>query len=209
MTRQIIGLVGLIGSGKNSVANFLSNDYGFKQISFASSLKDAVAAIFGWPRHLLEGDTDESREFREKVDQAWQDSIGNIELLQGRKVTPRLILQLMGTEVLRKNFHYDIWVLSVIRKIEAATNTSYVVTDVRFKNEMKMLENIGAKIVRVKRGNDPIWFETAKFRAPEMPTLYPEVHQSEWDWVSSNPSIVIENNGTLEDLKSKTLELLK
>jgi hypothetical protein len=209
MSRQIIGLVGLIGSGKNTVANFLIEDHNFKQASFAGSLKDAVSAIFGWPRHLLEGDTLESREFREKVDESWQRSIGDIPLIAGREVTPRLILQLMGTEVLRKNFHSDIWVLSVIKKIETDANSSYVISDVRFKNEMKMLEDIGAKIVRVRRGPEPEWFETARNSPVSMPLKHPQVHQSEWDWVASDPKIIIDNNGTFGELKNKTCELIR
>lgn len=208
MPRQIIGLVGLIGSGKNTVANFLIEEHNFKQASFAGSLKDAVSAIFGWPRHLLEGDTIESREFREKVDTSWQQSIGDIPLIAGRDVTPRLILQLMGTEVLRKNFHSDIWVLSVIKKMETDVNSSYVISDVRFKNEMKMLEDIGAKIVRVRRGPEPEWFETAMTSPVSMPLKYPTIHQSEWDWVSCDPKTVIENDGTFGELKNKTRELI-
>src|SRR5882672_997002 len=99
MTRKIVGLVGFIGSGKNSAADILIKEHGFKTVAFAGALKDSVAAIFSWPRELLEGNTTESREFREKVDSDWQEKIGNLPLLNGRLVTPRLILQLMGTEV--------------------------------------------------------------------------------------------------------------
>ena len=56
---MIIGLVGFIGSGKDTVASrFIS--YGCVKDSFAAPLKDACAAIFGWPRELLEGDTVDS-----------------------------------------------------------------------------------------------------------------------------------------------------
>lgn len=62
---MIVGICGLIGSGKGTVADMLVGEFGFTKISFADSLKDAVAAVFGWPRNLLEGDTDESRSWRE------------------------------------------------------------------------------------------------------------------------------------------------
>ena len=58
---MIIGICGLIGSGKGTVADILEQEHGFIKVSFADSLKDAVAAVFGWPRSLLEGDTEESR----------------------------------------------------------------------------------------------------------------------------------------------------
>ena len=54
---MLIGLVGLIGSGKDTVANRLVTNHGFIRDSFAKSLKDAVHNIFGWDRKMLEGDT--------------------------------------------------------------------------------------------------------------------------------------------------------
>ncbi len=53
----IIGIVGFKGAGKDTAGNFFEQNHGFDPDSFAAPLKDAVAAIFGWPRHLLEGDT--------------------------------------------------------------------------------------------------------------------------------------------------------
>ena len=71
--------------------------------SFAAPLKDVCASIFGWERKLLEGDTIESREFRETPDIFWTRNTGIDNF------TPRLALQLMGTDVLRDHFHSDIW----------------------------------------------------------------------------------------------------
>ena len=63
---MIVGICGLIGSGKGTVADFLVNDKGFTKLSFADKLKDSVATLFDWPRELLEGDTEESRQWREQ-----------------------------------------------------------------------------------------------------------------------------------------------
>ena len=54
---MIIGLVGWIGSGKNTVADILATQHEYKRDSFAAPLKDAVSNIFNWPRDILEGDT--------------------------------------------------------------------------------------------------------------------------------------------------------
>ena len=53
---MIIGICGLIGSGKGTVADVLV-DQGFTKVSFADKLKDGVSTIFGWDRAMLEGDT--------------------------------------------------------------------------------------------------------------------------------------------------------
>jgi dephospho-CoA kinase len=36
----------------------------------------------------------------------------------------------------------------------------------------------------------------------------PEIHQSEWDWIGSTPDWVIENDGSLADLKSKVDDMI-
>ena len=100
---MIIGLVGFIGSGKGTVGDILVNEYAFKQVAFADPLKDAVASIFQWSRHMLEGDTPESREWREKVDPWWTQRLGY-------EVSPRLILQRMGTEATRNAIADNIWI---------------------------------------------------------------------------------------------------
>jgi len=50
---MIIGVCGLIGSGKGTVADILQNNHNFIKVSFADSLKDCVSVVFGWDRALL------------------------------------------------------------------------------------------------------------------------------------------------------------
>ena len=73
---RIISISGLIGSGKDTIAEYLINNHGFKKDSFAATLKDAVAAMFGWDRAMLEGATPETRALREQVDQWWANRLG-------------------------------------------------------------------------------------------------------------------------------------
>ena len=63
---QVIGIVGLIGAGKDTVADYLVNFHRYKRESFANSLKDAVAQVFGWDREMLEGRSN-SQENGEKL----------------------------------------------------------------------------------------------------------------------------------------------
>ena len=50
---MIIGICGLIGSGKGIVSDYLVDTYGFEKISFADKLKDAVSELFGLDRQIL------------------------------------------------------------------------------------------------------------------------------------------------------------
>ena len=58
---MIVGICGLIGSGKDTIADHLVKDHNFVKISFADKLKDTVATLFDWDRTLLDGKTEQSR----------------------------------------------------------------------------------------------------------------------------------------------------
>jgi hypothetical protein len=151
---MIIGICGLIGSGKDTIADYLQNIHQFRRESFAHTLKDAVAHIFGWDRELIEGRTRESREWREQVDPWWA------ERLDMPNLTPRYVLQVWGTEVARRSFHDDIWIASLENKLRKTTD-DVVISDCRFPNEINAIKNAGGIVIRVKRGPDPDWMNIA------------------------------------------------
>ena len=68
---MIVGICGLIGSGKDTIADHLVQDHNFVKISFADKLKDTVATLFDWDRTLLDGKTEQSRLWREQEDPYW------------------------------------------------------------------------------------------------------------------------------------------
>ena len=207
----IIAISGLIGSGKDTVADYLVNVHGFRRDSFANNLKDAVSAIFGWDRQLLEGNTKKSRLWREEVDVWWAIRLGIPEL------TPRWILQNIGTDVIRNSFHNDIWVASLENKLRKGTD-DIVISDVRFTNEVEILRTIGAISVCIFRGPEPIWFPTAMTakspdadqRAAAKILLQDQfkVHRSEWDWIGCEFDIALDNNGTIDDLYTQVADLI-
>jgi len=201
---MIIGFVGFIGSGKDTAADYLVNFHGFRRDSFANTLKDAVAAVFGWDRVLLEGRTAEARAWREEVDIWWA------ERLKMPKLTPRWVLQYWGTEVCRQGFHDDIWIASVENKMRKTTD-NIVISDVRFPNEIKAIHNAGGKVIRVKRGEDPEWYEAAisANKGPDANSTWSlskaklaqlKIHASETAWVGGNINHIVYNNSTIDDL---------
>jgi len=199
---MIIGICGLIGSGKGTVGDILV-EQGFKKVSFADKLKDGVATIFGWDRAMLEGDTDESRTWREQPDEFWSNETK-------MEVTPRLVLQLFGTDCLRNGFYDGVWV-SLLKKHILENPGDYVVPDVRFRNEQNMIRELGGKVWQVKRGKDPEWFARAIFdnNNPETSNLMNGfyIHESEYKWIDVNTRFdsILHNEGTIAELKNLVL----
>ena len=209
---MIIGVCGFIGSGKDTVADYLVNFHEFRRDSFASTLKDAVAAVFGWDRELLEGRTKEAREWREQVDPWWATRLNMPNL------TPRLALQLWGTEVCRKGFHDDIWIASLENKLRNSKD-NIVISDCRFPNEIKSIKAAGGKVIRVVRGPEPVWYDHAvNFNAGQQRIGWAlgkhyleenKIHASEYAWVGTAFDHVLDNNGSIEDLYNQVKSLVQ
>lgn len=205
---QIIGLVGLIGSGKDTVAQRLVNNHGYVQFSWASVLKDVTAILFGWDRSMLEGTTAESRADREKIDVWWSEQLG-------KPWSPRIAMQQVGTEILRNNLHKDIWILAIMKRLQGFDKV--VISDTRFLNEISAVRKMNGTVWNIKRGQDPNWFldllvwkddfKNINSNMPNekeiehfMTTRYPTIHASEYSWNGSKFDNVIFNNGTLDEL---------
>jgi dephospho-CoA kinase len=206
---KLIGIVGFIGSGKDTVAEEFAK-YGCAKDSFAKPLKDVCSAVFGWPREMLEGDTIESRDFRETPDMFWTRKLGIDNF------TPRLALQLLGTDVMRDHFHKDIWLNSLEYRLRAKKNSKcIVVSDTRFRNELDLVKKLGGSVIWVQRGELPEWYEIAKDAhhnavcAKIMRTRYKDVHESEWNWAGYNADYIIQNNGTIDDLHEQVHRIYK
>ena len=201
---MIVGFVGFIGSGKDTAADYLVNFHGFRRDSFANTLKDAVAAVFGWDRVLLEGRTSEARAWREMVDTWWAERLGMAQL------TPRWVLQNWGTEVCRNGFHDDIWIASLENKMRK-TKDNIVISDVRFPNEIKAIHNAGGIVVRIKRGDEPEWYDAAvsankgpngnaswSISRAKLERL--KIHASETAWVGGDIDYTVYNDSTIDEL---------
>jgi hypothetical protein len=198
---MIISVSGLIGSGKDTIADYLVLKHGFLRESWAGTLKDAVAHVFGWDRVLLEGKSDEARVWREQVDTWWA------ERLNLPKLTPRWILQYWGTEVCRHGFHDEIWVASLENKLRKSEK-NIVISDSRFVNEINAVKRAGGISVRVMRGQDPVWVKLCKNNFDTFKATFPEIHASEYSSVGLDYDIIVENNGTLDELYSKVNDLV-
>lgn len=199
---MIIGVCGFIGTGKDTIADYLVNVHEFRRESFANTLKDAVGAVFGWPRDMLEGRTKSSREWREQTDTWWSERLG-------MDITPRWVLQYWGTEVCRKAFHDDIWIASLENKLRSSGD-DVVISDCRFPNEIAAIKRAGGKVVRVIRGPDPEWYEHAvavnagpghiSWALSKDRLACYKIHASETAWAGTDFDAVLDNNSTMDHL---------
>lgn len=207
----IYGFCGFSGSGKNTGASFLL-DYALGQShSFAGPLKDGVAAMFGWSREMLEGNTDASRAWREQPDEYWS-------LAFNRSVTPRQVLQEVGTDVFRQ-YLPNMWVYAAVRHVKPMTTT--VFTDTRFGNEKAWITSQGGSLIWVYRPEMPhLSNSTAKMvqklvdnhetlsdkhvqaeirRVCRLDTVHTSETSFLYDGVNQ-PHVVIKNTTTIDDL---------
>lgn len=128
----IIGVAGLAGSGKSTIAAMLQRGYGFSVESLADPIKAICAATFGWSQDVLYGPSS----MREQPDPAWDG------------LTPRKALQLLGTEWGRA-CHQDVWVRTLLRELaEPGAPRRVVIPDVRFQNEVDAIVAAGGTVVR-------------------------------------------------------------
>lgn len=155
---MVIGISGKIGSGKDTFANcfieHVDNEYGimFENKKFAYNLKKIVSILTGAPMEDVM-----SREGKLKYLPEWGMTIGEMQ-------------QKVGTEAIRNNIHSDAWVLSLFGDYNE-NEDFWIVTDVRFKNEAKIIKEKGGILIRLN--GDPLNSKSGDNRNM--------VHQSEID----------------------------
>lgn len=125
--RVVVGLTGKAATGKDTVGDYLVSHYRFTKDSFASPLKRLVGDIFGVPMNILCPESPEEREQREKLLEGWGDW------------SARKLLQYIGTELFRRHIDRDVWVKSFCQRMTRDGDKNYVVTDIRFPNELDFL----------------------------------------------------------------------
>lgn len=201
---NIIGICGFKGSGKDTLARQIQA-YGYEHHAFADTLKDVLSMIFGWDRDMLEGETVESRLWREEPDTWWEHKLNWFDMSDDKAIlqtifprfTPRAAMQLFGTNLFRKHFNDSIWVLSLENRIK---NSEYVViSDCRFHNEIKMIKDCGGKLIKIDRGERPDWYSVGVDAANGNTSardylISKKIHISEWSWLNQDFDIEIKND---------------
>lgn len=194
---NIVGIVASKYSGKDTIADYLIANKEFTKYSFADPIKYGAMAMFGFTKEQMWG-TDKDKE---TIDPRWG-------------ISPRKMLQLMGTELFQYDIHKylnegefpvgrEVWVYrfklwveelknSETDKIFGSTQRNIVIADCRFPHEAKVIKEMGGEIWRIKR---PSLIST-------------DTHGSEIELEEIIPDNIIINDGSLEDLYRKIDELL-
>lgn len=206
---MIIGLAGKAGAGKNlcasiiqyliwkdgvekninnsihySIEDFIKNkELGYrlskwKVVGFADKLKDIISIITGCKRSNLD-------------DQKFKST-----LLKNWNYTPRELLQCIGTGLFRNQFDKNVWVNALMNDYDISKN--WLISDVRFPNELKAIKDRGGICIRVFRD-----LHNGNVRIDTIP------HESELALDGSDGfDYTIINDGTIDDLVEKVKNVL-
>lgn len=182
----IVGLTGFKRSGKDTAARIISARYKFQSAAFAAWLKDVCRGVFMLSHEQLHGDND----IKEAVDPRWNAS-------------PRTLMQVVGTELFRDALTKalpqlaipegsTIWCKCMRMWIESFTTPhSFVISDVRFPDEAKMIRELGGVVVRIERPGD-----------------HKDTHASETAQQEIVPDHTLRNDGTLKDFERAVVTLM-
>jgi hypothetical protein len=174
---MIIGIVGYKGSGKDAMADYLIENFQFEKMAYAGTLKDVCGILFD-----LEDKYFNNRQLKEKKLDFWG-------------LSPREILQKVGTDLFRKHFDEEFWVKLMENKIQNKLvdnpNANIVCSDVRFQNEADLIKKFGGKIIYIDR------FEFIN-----------DSHEAEQCNIN-NIDHIIKNKGTLKEYYTMINNLIK
>lgn len=124
---QLIGLAGKAGSGKSYLAEQLLVPEGFLPLALAGPMKAELAG-----QGVIPG----------------EEALG----LTSKSARTRNILQTYGTELGRERYHEDVWCSTLEWWIGWFLSHAYerfVITDVRYPNELEWVRSLGGLVVRV------------------------------------------------------------
>lgn len=175
--------------GKDEIGKILVRKYGFTRLAFADELK----------RIALKVDPIMPGPFWDPVNlnlSAWVEHYG-WEWTKTSVAGARPFLQNLGV-VFREETHEDFWINRLLEHME--DDGKYVITDVRFPNEMSRLN----RLHHWSRGN---YVKTVKVTRPGFGEG--DSHISETSLATAKWDAVIDNDGTLEDLETKVDAFMK
>lgn len=198
VARTIIIFSGNSGSGKSTLAEIALSTKGFELVAFAQPLKDfctkALMEFFDptqttpYIASLLS--TQDFKKIRPLFDDI---DHRNEKILSTPYLTPRILMQKIGTDLVRHHLGPDIWANALAQKIRNNDIKLVAITDLRFPNELEIIKNSfpDYQILHIHLT------QTHESLAP------PHESESHIEWLSSQADLNILNK------KTSKLDLLK
>jgi hypothetical protein len=178
MFPRIIGIKGLAGHGKDTVANMISEYLSPNMVcklSLAEPLKEIVSILTGVPKNSIDSNKG--------------------TFLPEFGMNMRCLLQKLGTDVMRDQFHPDTWIQIAERRLgEVPAHQVVVIPDIRFENEIQFVRRNRGIVIQVHRPNLP---------------LDPQVHSHVSEQLKADCDFTIVNEGSLQDLRIRVYEVMK
>jgi hypothetical protein len=192
---RVIALSGWRGSGKDTTANYLVEEYGYRQASFAAKLKDEVASRYGVPREYLDSPTKKEiplTTYPVITTDAFSEAMHLLlrAELSSNYWTPRALCIALGS--LQRSIDPNYWVRSVAQEI-IRNQIPYVVSDMRYKSEADTLRALIPDLVTVRIN-----------RFPDIATT----EASERDLDDYKFDYSLDNTGTMEQLREQIDSLI-
>lgn len=175
---KIIALTGAKGCGKNTVADILMEFGGglnIKQVAFADPIKHEVMHVFNLQS------VDEYDVFKRSL------VTSNNWAVDGRHVVREI-------GMLMRRYDVNQFVEYVDQQIASDDDAIWVITDLRFDNEMVHLQNLGAKIVKINRPLADGVIDT---------------HITERGFDDSLCDVVLQNKNTLTEFTKEVLDVFQ
>ena len=179
---KLIGLLGRKRVGKDTVADYLINNYNFTKHAFAHPIKEILKIMFDFTESQLNND-------KEKIDDRWG-------------ISPRIAMQQFGTDFVRDNIckyipniknnlnDETLWIKLFRIWYEKNKEKDIIISDVRFLDEIEVIKSLGGKIIKINRDTNQI-----------------DNHKSECNIENYDKKLIdyqIDNNSTLNNLYSQT-----
>lgn len=140
---MIVGITGPAGSGKNTVADILSREYGFQQLAFADALKESIVSLD--PLLNIEGRLERLSDVVERE---------TMDVAKNKYPQVRKILQDYGVSM-RDVVDVDVWIKALHQRVVGGSSANICITDLRFENELRYVMDMNGVVIRVERPDNP------------------------------------------------------